>query len=153
MATIESSSKLCAKQDEYCICSKCIVFFRVVDEGSHLRVMTATASEDSGTFHPFCDQQQLIEATRTVFYQFDIAIVEKRDHAGKPYVEAKISTSVKHVEHITNTVLLRLGVKDIATRALSELKALYEELAIDDTGGDAYLEGGVSLTADGRLVE
>jgi len=110
VAIVESSSKLSAKQHEFRICSKGIVFFRLVDEDKYFRLMTATAPEDTKRLRPFSDQKRLIAATQDVLSQLDVVFSQKQDHAGKPYVEAKLSTDKKRVEHIANTVLLQLGL-------------------------------------------
>jgi hypothetical protein len=153
VAIIENSSKLSSNQEEYRICCKNIVFFRLIAEQTHFRLMTATASEDAGEYHAFPNQQHLITSTCCVFSQFGIEFVHRSDRVGRRYIEANISMDKKYVVHTANTILLQLGVEDANTLALLETRSLYEDFCVDDTGDDAYLGDGLYVTADGRLVE
>lgn len=151
MPIIQISHKLSFDQEEYCICSNHIVLFRIISEGSELRLMTATAPEDAAEFRAFDDQQLLISSTLGVFGDFDIEFVMKTDCAGRPYVEAKFSKD-NDINHVATMILDRMGFKDAEVFALREMKALHDEFATDD-GEDAYLSDGMWVTADGRLVE
>lgn len=151
MAIIVRSSKLSSDQEEQCVHSKGFVFFRIVAEGDLLKVMTATAAEDTGELRPFHDQQALLAATRSVLSERGEEWSEKEDWRGRPYVEAEFPTGAD-VLHIAHTVLLSLGFEDIGVLALREMKEIYSEFAIED-GEDTYLSDGMWMTPDGRIVE
>lgn len=151
MAIIKRSNKLSSDQEEQCVHSKGFVFFRIVAEGDLLKVMTATAAEDTGELRPFHDQQRFLAATRSVLSERDEEWSEKEDWKGRPYVEAAFPAGAD-VLHMVHTVLLSLGFEDIGVSALRELKEIYNEFAIED-GEDTYLSDGMWMTPDGRMVE
>lgn len=151
MAIIARSSKLSSDQEERCVHSKGFVFFRIVAEGDLLKVMTATAAEDTGEVRPFHDQQRLLTATRSVLVEHKKEWVEKEDWKGRPYVEADFPAGAD-VLHLAHTVLLSLGFEDIEVLALREMKDIYSDFSIED-GKDTYLSDGMWMTPDGRLVE
>jgi len=153
MPIIEKSNKLSKTQEEYRICSKPFVFFRLIGHTDNFRLMTATASEDSGEYQVFHDQQGLLKSTLSVFSDFDMASVMKEDHAGRLYAETNVLDNSQDLIHIATTVLNRLGFEDIQVIALQEVEALHDEFAADDDSEEAYLSDGVSATKDGRLVQ
>lgn len=153
MPIIESSNKLSSEQEEYRICSKPYVFYRVIVARNGVRLMTATASEDAGEYRAFKNQEVLLAATAQVFGDFEMEIVTKEDHAGRPYIETQVSPDKQHLIHVATTALERMGFEDVSVLALREMKALHAEFAIDDSGEDTYLSDGMWVTADGKLVE
>lgn len=121
--------------------------------------MTATASEGTGAYRAFENQESLTAATMQVFGDFGMEFVTKVDHAGRPYVETSVYPDADHLVRIATTALDRMGFEDasvLALReflALQEMKAIYEDFSIDDSGEDAYLSGGMWITSDGRLIK
>lgn len=113
--------------------------------------MTATAAEDTGVLHPFPDQTRLMAGARSVLLDRGQHWSEKADRVGRPYVETSFDGN-SDVLHVANTVLLSLGFDDFEVSCLREMKAIYDEFAVDDSGEDTYLSDGMSTTADGRLV-
>ncbi|WP_428544049.1 hypothetical protein [Profundibacter sp.] len=90
MAIIEKSKKLSSEQEEYRICSKPYIFYRVIVDQNGVRLMTATASEDTGEYRAYKDLKSLISATSQVFEDFGMEIIPKEDHAGRPYIETTV---------------------------------------------------------------
>lgn len=153
MPKIEPSNKLSSDQEEYRICSKPYVFYRIIVDRNGARLMTATASEDVGPYRAYEDQNSLIAATAKVFGDFEMAIAIKVDHSARPYIETQVALDPSHLNHIATTALHRMGFEDIEVLALKELLELHNEFAVDDSGGDTYLGDGMWITVDGRLVE
>lgn len=50
MAIIQTSNKLSLWEEEFRICSKPYVFFRLIADRDGVRFMTATAAEDAGQY-------------------------------------------------------------------------------------------------------
>jgi len=115
--------------------------------------MTATASEDTGEFRAYEDQGSLIGATAQVLGDREMEFVTKNDHAGRPYIETSVYPDSEDLRHLASTILDRMGFEDISVLAIREMKAIYEEFAIDDSGEDTYLSDGMWMTSDGRLIE
>jgi len=153
MPIIEPSKKLSMTQEEYRICSAPYVFYRVIVDRNGVRLMTATASEDTKEYRAFGNQELLISVTKQVFTDFDMQIGNKEDHAGRAYVQTAVFPERAHLIHIATLALDRIGFADISVLALREMKAIYEELAIDESGDDAYFGDGMWTTSDGRLIE
>ena len=153
MVKIEPSKKLSSEQEEYRICSKPYIFYRMIVDQNGVRLMTATASEDTGEYRVYEDQKSLIAATSKIFVDFGMEFTTKEDHAGRPYVETTANSDKEHLHHIATTALDRIGFKDVSVLALQEMKALYDEFSISDSGEDTYLSDGMWITSDGRMVE
>lgn len=153
MPKIEASNKLSPEQEEYGICSKPYIFYRIIRDPKGVRLMTATASESTGPYRAFEDQKSLNDATIQVFGDFGMEFVTKEDHARRPYVETSVSLDKDYLLHIATTALERIGFKDTSVLALQDMKAIYEEFAVDGDCGEAYLSDGMWMTSDGRLIE
>lgn len=153
MARIQKSNKLSLQQEEYRICSEPYVFYRLISDSSGVRLMTATASEDTGEYRAYEDQGALISSTAQVLADREMEFVTKRDHAERPYIETSVYPDSEDLLHIASTILDRIGFEDISVLALREMKAIYNEFAIDDSGEDTYLSDGMWMTSDGRLIE
>lgn len=63
------------------------VYLRIVGQEGSYSVMTATASEDDGSFRSFRDQNALNEAALRVSGQLELQPAEKEDFHDRPYVE------------------------------------------------------------------
>jgi len=153
MAIIQRSTKLSLQQEEYRICSEPYVFYRLISDAHGVRLMTATASEDTGQYRVYEDQGALISATAQVLADRELEFVTKRDHAKRPYIETSVYPDSEDLLHLASTILDRMGFEDISVLALREMKEIYNELAIDDSGEDTYLSDGMWMTSDGRLIE
>lgn len=153
MAKIHKSNKLSLRQEEYRICSEPYVFYRLISDAKGVRLMTATASEDTGEYRAYENQGALINVTAQVLAEREMEFVTKKDHADRPYIETSVYPDSEDLLHFASTILDRMGFEDISVLALREMKAIYEEFAIDDTDEDTYLSDGMSLTSDGRLIE
>lgn len=153
MPAMEPANKLSSVQEEYRICAKPYVFYRIIVDQMGARLMTATADEDSGEYKAFDNQEALLVATAQVFGDYQMDFVRKKDRAGRQYLETHVSPDAPHMIHVATTALDRMGVANVAVLALRETKVLHEEFAIDDGGDDVYLSDGMWATADGRVVE
>lgn len=153
MPAMEPTNKLSSEQEEYRICAKPYVFYRIILDRTGARLMTATAHEDSGEYKAFEDQEALLAATAQILGDYEMGFLRKKDHAGRPYLETRVSPDAQHLIHVATTALDQMNFEDVLVLALREMKALHEEFAIDDGGGDVYLSDGMWVTADGRVVE
>lgn len=153
MALLEPSNKLSQIQREYRVCSKPYVFHRVIGVGDEFRFMTATASEDTGSFRAYEDQSSLINATIQALQLFDLDAEMKLDHAGRPYVETIVSCDKEHLLHVAQTALREMGFEDVSILALDDMLSIYDQLAVGDDGEDVYLSDGMWITSDGLMIE
>ncbi|PWR03368.1 hypothetical protein DKT77_06985 [Meridianimarinicoccus roseus] len=153
MAIIQTSNKLSLRQEEYCICSEPYVFFRLISDRDGVRLMTATASEDTGEYRVFGNQASLISATSRAFEDRNLNYATKKDQMGRAYIETSVYPDKDDLLHLAATVLDQIGFEDISVLALREMKAIYDEFSVGDSGEYTYLSGGMWITSDGRLIE
>ncbi|MCA8905349.1 MAG: hypothetical protein H6847_13990 [Hyphomonas sp.] len=156
MPDIEPSRKLSADQEEYRICSKPYVFFRLIFDKHGARLMTATASENCGGYRAFEDQKTLTAATARVLEDAGLHPTLKEDHAQRSYIETPIPldrVDREELVHLASTVLLTLGITDVQVLALAEMLALYDEFSVSENDEAVYLSDGMWITADGNIVE
>lgn len=153
MPIIEPSNKLSLFQEEYRVCSSPFVFFRVIVDRYGARMMTATASEDTGDFRAFDDLPRLNKAAIAILVDREDGFRTKVDHAGRAYVESKVYPDKAELVHVATLVLDLIGFTDVAVLALREMKRLYNDFSVDDQSDEAYLRDGMWITRDGRLVQ
>lgn len=150
MPIIQNSTKLATDQ-QYVISSQAVVFFRVTLEADGYKMMTATADEDTGKLKAYESQDRLISSTLFILGDIGRKSKQKDDHAGRPYMEARGFSELLDVKAIATRVLVSLGFDDIAVTALQEMRAIYDDLSINDSGEDVYLNDGVWVTSNGDL--
>ncbi|RDD72136.1 hypothetical protein DVR11_07210 [Paracoccus versutus] len=115
--------------------------------------MTATAAEDTGEYRAFENQASLISATSRAFEDRNLNYATKKDQMGRAYIETSVYPDKDDLLHLAATVLDQIGFEDISVLALREMKAIYDEFSVDDSGEDTYLSDGMWITSDGRLIE
>lgn len=151
MPMVQNSTKLATDQ-QHIISSQNIVFFRVTLEADGYKMMTATAGEDTGKLKAYAPQDLLTSSTLSVLGDLDWNIGQKKDHAERPYIEARGFSELLDIKTVATRILASLGFDDIAVTALQEMKAIYDELSIDDSGEDVYLGDGVYVTKNGDVL-
>lgn len=151
MPMVQNSTKLATGQ-QHIISSQNIVFFRVTLEADGYKMMTATAGEDDGKLKAYMPQNLLISSALSVLGDLDWNISQRADHAERPYIEARGFSELLDIKTVATRVLASLGFDDIAVTALQEMKAIYDELSIDDSGEDVYLGDGVYVTKNGDVL-
>lgn len=153
MAFVQKSSKLETERLQYIVCSQSTVFFRVVAENNGYKFMTATAPENDGSFNPYTKPNRLISSTRVALNDVGYPFDNKEDHKGRSYLEARGFSELSTIESIVSNALGALGFKDISYLAREEMREIYGNLAIDDSGDDVYMNDGVYLSKDGTTSE
>lgn len=153
MAKIQTSHKLSTQQEEYQVTSGPYVFFRMIRDAVGFRLMTATAGDERSAFRAYADQETLINATAKVLTERRMEWVTKEDRCRRPYIETNVDLDKEALVHLSTRILDRLGFVDISVLARREMKQIYAELAISDSDDDLYLSDGVSITADGRMLD
>jgi len=152
MTYISHSEKLQTQEEQYIIFADKFVFFRIIKQGDDFKVMTATASENS---QPLCAYEKLdllISTTISIFGGAKRSYQSKRDRNNIRYVEFLGFREVTEIEVLAKKVIEKLGF-DPVNVAMMEMKELYDNFAIDDSGEDVYLSDGMWLSADGKLTE
>ncbi len=152
MTYISHSGKLQTQEEQYIIFADRVVFFRIIKQGSDFKVMTATASENN---KPLCAYEKLdllISTTISIFGDTNRSYQNKRDRNNIRYVEFFGFREVTEIEILAKKVIKKLGL-DPVNVAMMEMKELYDNFAIDDSGEDVYLSDGMWLSADGKLTE
>jgi hypothetical protein len=74
-------------KEHFIVVRKGTVYLRVVGEEGNYDVMTATASEDDGSFSAFSDQQAMNATALLVSGQLDTPPSLKTDFHNRPYVK------------------------------------------------------------------
>lgn len=128
MPMVQNSTKLATDQ-QHIISSQNIVFFRVTLEADGYKMMTATAGEDTGKLKAYAPQDLLTSSTLSVLGDLDWNIGQKKDHAERPYIEARGFSELLDIKTVATRILASLGFDDIAVTALQEMKAIYDELS------------------------
>lgn len=82
-----SSKSYIDSREHFIVAYQSTVYLRVVGHEGNYRVMTATASEDDGSFWAFKSQELLNEAARNVSRQLGVDSISKYDFHNRPYVE------------------------------------------------------------------
>lgn len=132
--------------------SQDIVFLRVLREEPQYELVTATAGEDTGQFHPYPDKKRLLEAALRTSARLGTQSGRKVDRKRREYI------IICGFEFISDAY--RVGEKffevledlsDGGTQSQDEMRDIYEALAIDNSGADVYLSDGVWLGRDGTL--
>lgn len=136
-------------------------FLRILGAAPRWEIMTATAGEDHGRIQVCSNQLRLIESALRLGVELDTRPWVETDWLGREYV--KICVITRHIDqgvaefnNNISSVFARFfeiydSYKDVRSRASDEMMGLYQDLAIDDMGGEVYLSDGVWLGSDGSL--
>lgn len=151
MPIVQKSTKLATDQ-QHVISSQNIVFFRVTLEVDGYKMMTATADEDTGKLRAYVSQDSLMSSTLSVLNDVSWKSEQKEDCSRRPYIEARGFPELLDIRTVATRILDSLGFDDIAVTALQEMRAIYDELSINDSGEDVYLSDGVYLTKNGDVL-
>jgi hypothetical protein len=95
----------------------------------------------------------LISATSRAFEDRSLNYEQKKNLMGRSYVETSVYPHEDDLLHLAATVLDQIGFKDISVLALREMKAIYDEFSVGVSAEDTYLNDGMWITSDGRLIE
>ena len=129
-----------------------IVYLRIVGEEGRYRVMTATAGEDDASALAFNNQVALNEAALRVSASLHISPVVKTDYHGREYVDVcgceYLSDAYRAAEMLFQTLQ-----DSLQARSEADMRSIYSDLAIDDSGDDVYLSDGMWLSSDGTIKD
>jgi hypothetical protein len=141
------------------------IFLRLVGGGGSYSLMTATAGEDKGSLRACANQHALRQAARRTASDFKVEPHEDKDSAGREFVricgftidgpaEESRQQTLREVYEVCDTLFKNFDHEcDEAGGEDSGLKAIYDVLAIDDSGDAVYLSDGVWLGSDGSLSD
>lgn len=136
--------------EHYIIVKDDIVFLRILGDEPNYQVMTATAGEDNGTISCFTNQGALLEAAQRVSAQLNILPVVKKDHLNREYVAICECEYLSDAYRAAEILFNKLDdYRD--NRSSREMREVYSDLAMDDSGQDIYLCDGMWLCSDGTL--
>lgn len=158
--SVRSSQKaVLFSKEQYIVTFGSFVCLRILSIGGSYAVVTATADEDSKQFLAPENKALLIELGQRTAYALGVAPTMCRDNFGRDYVaiceidNEEDAAEVVEVfgrllhKHIQGGEQVRAG--ELESEAGRELREVYEAIAPDDTGDDAYLGDGVWLSRDG----
>ena len=158
---IESKKSGLDSRESYVVTRNRTSFLRILGGEPEWALMTATASEDDGRIKVCADQLRLIESALRLGAELDTKPSVETDWLGREYVKICIITreqgqSEKVFDSENESLFRRFfeiydEYRDLDSRDSSEMRELYDVLAIDDQGGDVYLSDGVWLSSDGAF--
>lgn len=137
------------------------VCLRILGDGASYEVMSATADEDNKTFRAPPDQEKLIELAWKTAEALGITPVMCCDNYGRNYVKiCRIDNEEDEkqlLEAFSSVIRKQEQVESKQEQAESEarkeLREIYEAVAPDDSGEDAYLGDGMWIGSDGSFKD
>ncbi|WP_037469642.1 hypothetical protein [Shewanella marina] len=160
---LESNKVGLNSKEGYVVTRDDISFLRILGSQPELELMTATASEDCTPIRVCTDQLRLIETSLLLGAENNTALKIDVDWKGREYVKiCTIKGDLNEDDGLLNKELKNLinrffeiydNYKTIELRSNGEMLVLYNELTVDDHGGDVYLSDGIWLSKDGSLHE
>jgi hypothetical protein len=140
-------------QEHYVVTKGGIVFLRVIrDEQQQYELVTATAGEDTGQFHPYPDKKRLLEAALRTSARLGTQSRRKADRKRRKYIVICDFALIAGARYAAEKFFEVLDeISGDGTQSQDEMRDIYEALAIDDSGADVYVSDGVWLGRDGTL--
>jgi hypothetical protein len=145
-------------REQYIVTFGDFVCLRILGDGSDYEVMTATADEDNKRFLAPANQALLIELAQKTAEALGGASLMCRDNYGRNYVKIcriENDEDARRVVEVFSGLLheqVQAGER-VESEDRRELREIYEAIAPDDSGEDAYLGDGVWMSSDGRLKD
>jgi len=94
---------------QFVVVRKKVVYLRIVGDGTHYRVMTATASEDAGAYRICQDDERLWEAAASLARTYSCAGQVDEDGKGRIYIKLfTVSQSKGESDHIFSQTIYDL---------------------------------------------
>lgn len=160
-SVLESKKVGLESKESYVVMRDRTAFLRILGADPEWSLMTATADEDHGRVLVCSDQRRLIETALRLGVELNTEPTVKRDWKGREYVKVCVITrnSDESDEVFDNENTRALGrffeifdsLPRLSDRPIVERRNFYDELSLDDSGGDLYLSDGVWLSSDGSL--
>jgi hypothetical protein len=138
--------------EHYIVVKDGTVFLRILGEEPNYQVMTATAGEDQGNIAAFGNQSALIEAALRVSANLNIPPKVKNDYNGKEYVEICRCEFLSDAYRAAEMLFENLE-EYRESRSENDMRNIYSDLAIDESGEDIYLSDGMWLSSDGTVKD
>ena len=143
---------------QYMVTRERFVCLRILGDGSSFEIMTATASEDNRRFVVVPNQELLMEVAQKTAEALGVKPSMHLDNYGRAYVkisrvfsDAEVDQVIDTFGHLVEQSLIEDGPAQ--GEAHSELHEIYDAVAPDDSGEDAYLGDGVWISRDGSLSD
>ena len=138
-----------------------IGYLRVLGGEPRWLLMTATADEDHGRILVCQDRVRLAAAARQLCNEIGVTPSVELDRAGREYVviceiERKPGEAERAFDEANDFLFTKFfaifdGLADTGAASGSEMRRLYQDLAVSDRDEDVYLTDGVWLRSDGSL--
>ena len=141
-------------REQYIVTFGDVVGLRILSHKDMYAVVTATADEDDGRFLAPVNQALLIDLARRTAEALGGASSMCRDNYGRDYVKICHIDNEEDASRVVE-VFSRLlhehmqANEQVDSEAQRELREIYEAIAPDDSGEDAYLGDGVWIGRDG----
>jgi hypothetical protein len=147
-------------KEQYIVTFGSFVCLRILSVGAKYAVVTATADQDSKQFLAPDNQALLIELGRRTAEALGVAPAMCCDNYGRNYVaicEIENEEDASRVVEVFSRLLhehIQAGEQvqadeTVESEARRELREIYEAIAPDDSGEDAYVGDGVWISKDG----
>jgi hypothetical protein len=133
------------------------VIFRRADGSPAIPLKPKAPVPEAMLAKVYPDAAALIGAAEVALQGIGSLVKHRKDQWGRRYVVVHDVSDPTEMRHAANRVAKALGLEAVDTpwiveAADKEMRDIYEEFAIDDLGGDAFLNDGVWITKDGKLV-
>jgi hypothetical protein len=158
---LQSNKAGLSSRESYVVIRGKYSFLRILGDDPQWVLMTATASEDQGPIKVCSDQLRLVESALRLGVELDTCPSIDKDCAGREYVKISVinqnsNQGDREFNSELSTVFNRFfeiydACTDLQSRPRAEAVNLYNDLAVDDLGGDIYLSDGVWLSNDGSI--
>ncbi len=158
---LESNKTGLDSDESYVVVRNAVSFLRILGREPEWELMTATASEDHGHIAVCAHQRRLVASALRLGVELDTKPQVEKDRLGREYVKICVITrepggSDEDFQNENAALFRRFfeifdSYRDLDSRVGDNMRNLYDDLAIDDQGGDVYLSDGVWLSSDGSL--
>lgn len=141
------------------------VFLRLVGGCGSYQLMTATVGEDAGSLKSCADQHILRVAAKRTAVHFEVEAHEDKDSAGRDFVricrftidsntEQSRQQTLSEVYEVCDALFENFDNEYGGDRSRdTSLEAIYDVLAIHDSGGPVYLSDGIWLGSGGSISD
>lgn len=151
------------KQESQIITRGKTSYLRIVGLFPNYTLMTATASEDDGSFYVCREKSRLIASAIQLRFEKNAASVPDKDSSGRNFIKIcsitfDPSKEQEDQEKELSDVIERFfeifdGCNLSSTETQDEMKEIYKILAVDDSNDDLYLSDGVWLSSSGHVYD
>ncbi|WP_137917078.1 hypothetical protein [Hydrogenophaga sp. 2FB] len=136
------------------------VYLRMIKQGDSDDLVTATASEDDGSYWVCSDKSKLVASAVLLRHERGNTSSQMTDTVGRSYIwicNAKFEpgseseTNAEMNELVEDFFRIFDSYNPAEPKTVNDMRDIYSVLAVDDSDDEVYLSDGVWLGSDGSL--